>query len=153
MLKQNDKRLHAQIRASGCNFRSLQAMAELVAGKNLTADQINKSYDDLTKNPQILAKDCTCGPQLHQIILRAMTDLGHSGQAAQVGSVIAGNKSYWGGHKDHNFCIIHWNTKYPTGHFTLADQDGQEIFDPHDAAVGGDLGKTTIRKILLYKVG
>lgn len=152
MIKQNDKRLHEQIRATGCNFRSLQAMAEVISGKILTAQQINKAYDDLTQNPKVLAKDCTCGPQLAQIILRAMHDLDYKGSAAQVGSIIDGNKGYWGGYSDHNFCVIHWNTKYPTGHFTLADKDGQEIFDPYDATLSGDLGKSSIRKILLYKV-
>lgn len=152
MLKQNHPHLHHAIRLSGCNFRSLQAIAECLTGHSLSAQQINAAYHDLIQDPQVLSPTCLCGPRLHQIILRALHDCGARGHAHQVGSVIAGRRSYWGGFSQHNFSVLHWNTPYPSGHFTLADADMHEIFDPHDPQLGGILHKYSIRKILLYHV-
>lgn len=156
LIYQNDRRLKQVIRTFGCNFRSLQAIAEITLGQYLGAEQINDLHTMAMQNPDVLGEDCYCKAGLCEIANSAFRLLGSKKRVIQCGSIIAGRPTSWGGEilgqRDFHFTILHWFTKYRTGHFTLADGQCTELFDPHNIQWGEDLDKKGIKKILCYKI-
>lgn len=160
MLKQNDKKLSPNIRATGCNFRSLQAAAERYVGQSLTASQINKLAEEaiikgwMRKNCHVLDPGKATSD--------AFRAMGKEVRCVQIGyfDVIERVWKDWK-HKViksvndcNHFAVAHWLTLVnPTaGHFTLCDTALNELFDPWDESIGGSLSKQEIDRAYLYKL-
>ncbi|MGL4525279.1 MAG: hypothetical protein ACRCVN_07180 [Spirochaetia bacterium] len=150
LLPQNHPANKKEIQLYGCNFRCLQAMAELTCQEYLGTGDINFLHTKNSRNPQVLGKNCWCGPSLHQIPAAVFEHFGKRYRCIQVGGIDAQNEAW--GTLAGDFVVLHWNTKYTTGHFTLADSAGVEIWDPHSLEYGKDLGKKDIRKKLFYRI-
>ncbi len=153
MIAQNDRRLNRKINLYGCRFRSLQAVAEMFSGRRLSAEEVEAAYDEHVQNPEIMNENCRCGTQEHHIVNKAFTALGCLNTCRQVGSMQDGIPVGWDGNEvDFDFMILHWATQTPDGHFTLANKEGEEIFDPWNESFDAPLGKKYIQRKLLYKV-
>ncbi|MGL4524536.1 MAG: hypothetical protein ACRCVN_03315 [Spirochaetia bacterium] len=150
MISQNHPENKKEIQLYGCNFRCLQAIAELSCDKFLTSFEINALHTKNSQNSKVIGKNCWCGPNLHQITDAVFAHFGHPYTCRQVGGVDAKGEVW--GRQEGDFVVLHWNTNFPSGHFTLADKDGKEIWDPHSLEYGKDLGKTSIRKKLFYSI-
>lgn len=160
MLKQNDKKLNQNIRATGCNLRSLQAAAERFSERDLTAAEINKLAEEavikgwMRQNCHVLDPGKVAGD--------AFRALGKSVRCMQIGYYDLVDKVWrdWS-HKVikdvqdcNHFAVAHWTTAVnPTaGHFCLCNTQLVEVFDPWDDAIGGSLGKQDIDRAYLYKL-
>lgn len=153
MIAQNDRRLNKLINLYGCRFRCLQAVAEMFSGKRLTAEDVESAYREHIKNPQIMNKNCRCGTEEHHIVNKAFHLLGCRNSCRQVGIIRDGLPVGWDGEAvDYDFMILHWASQTADGHFTLADKEGVEIFDPWSENFDAPLGKKYIQRKLLYKV-
>lgn len=151
MIAQNDKRLRKEINLYGCRFRCLQAIAEITCGKTLTAEQIEDAYNIFSVQPKIMNRNCRTGADEHFIIEHAFKVLGSNQKARQHGSHVLTTNERWSAQSG-DFIILHWSTNTSDGHFTLADKNGKEIFDPWDEEISGSLSKKTITRKLYYKV-
>lgn len=151
MIAQNDKRLRKEINLYGCRFRCLQAIAEITCGKTLTAEQIEDAYNIFSVQPKIMNKNCHTGTDEHLIIEHAFKVLGSNKKARQHGAHVLTANEKWGTQSG-DFIILHWSTNTSDGHFTLANINGEEIFDPWNEKISGSPGKKTITRKLYYKV-
>jgi len=49
------------------------------------------------------------------------------------------------------YLILHWQTRGPDGHYTIADLDDTELYDPHDPDQAGyEIDKIRIMRRLAY---
>ncbi len=144
---QTDKRLSAAMNRYGCRVRCLQAIAEFVAGRALTPEQIMAMVEAGRGIPGVIVDDnMTCGTFEHWLINESFKAL----SSARIGRQVGWNPEHLTT-KEWQYMIGHWRTNGQDGHFTLFDRAQIEIFDPHDAAQAGyTVNKRSISRRLLY---
>lgn len=160
MLKQNNKLFNDKIRSTGCNFCSLLAGVERIVKQNLSVKQIEDIYNDAIIKDYMTASCWAQSP--HLVAQLALRTLGDRRACLQIGSydLALGRWQDWvgspisGANDDNHFAVAHWATTVnpKDGHFCLADVKLNQIFDPWDAELGGDLGKIKIDRAYLYKI-
>lgn len=150
LVKQNEAGLPDAVRAYGCKYRCLRSIAEFTEKRMLSTYDILTIYESFARknNPKIMNKNCACGEEEHLIINNAFyrLRLDETRTARMVGSKDDKGKT-WGEQKG-DFVMYHWNSETDNGHFTLADSQGNEIFDPWK----GKIKKEGLKKTLYYKV-
>ena len=147
-LKQNNNLLNPNIRATGCYFRSLIGIAETKFQRYLTSKQINELYDFCIQNPEIMLPNCYMNEKLTKVVELAALKFSHSIKCYQLGIYQGNEFIFWNNYnKNYTDTIIQWKTEMGT-HFTQADKNMNEIFDPWQ----GKIKKLYKTKIILYKV-
>lgn len=141
LVTQTDFRLDEPIRRWGCNKRAIEGGVELLVGKALTPEQIvsiyNKFRGKMTESgenyKEILSKECSVGAPRF-LINETLRLLGYgSWYGYQIGAKDKeGNKTFWGWVKDKEvtYSVIRWKSVREE-HFTLGDEDGEEVWDPY----------------------
>lgn len=139
MIKQNDKRCLPDIQRIGCFVRSCGAIAELKAGKELVAEQINLLW--------LWAKRTGCVDSHNlvkrsaPIISKTYEMLGCKGQFYEVGTFQKGKTTYYASvgeslRKAEKWYIQKIGTKGDIGtHFRVVKADGEVLFDPYEPAI------------------
>ncbi|HBD92703.1 MAG: hypothetical protein A2015_14600 [Spirochaetes bacterium GWF1_31_7] len=128
-LNLNNTKMHD----TGCNLRSLMAIAEDFTGKNLTADQINNLRETLTTNKDpALTNDTSSVNAINlsvnnadTVINKALETLGDTNHYATVG--------YGANGKEPSYTILIGNTNAVAlggRHFREGNSSGNMIFDP-----------------------
>jgi len=143
MLYQNDPKLPDAFRREGCRARSLMAMAEINVDRALTETQIELCIAKATTDPAVLEKDMTAGADEHKIVMYAFKLLtGYAWFYRQIGEKRDHGFFSWQGaplkQGQIGFTVLHWVTDFAAGHWTLGDQDGDEIWDPWCTEPGFD---------------
>jgi len=166
ILFQNDPRLPDPFRKEGCRAKALMAMSEIVSGKALTALQIELCISAAQLSQSIMSADCTLGPDEHKITEYAAKLLGNAGLYFRQTGVLKGDTFFdWSGSamvpSRIAFTLLHWETDFPSGHYTLGDSEGKEIidswcrapgFNPWDATgrVGYTIDKKRVVEVFAY---
>jgi hypothetical protein len=125
---QNDGRLNPQIRKAGCLFRSLSMLAEIKAGKTLTATQIEEQYEWLVDEALMLE---TCFVYDHEAVIKSAQYYIAVPQSARY--VFRSSESGTGDFDNggpHNAHIGHAKTIHGNGHFFATDRGRSLIWDP-----------------------
>jgi hypothetical protein len=132
LIYQTDPELYEAINNFGCNFRCHLAIAEIYLGRALTGEQINRAYDELTKDPDVLTENCVCGPKLHKIIDWAFKELNtdHKGRQVGIDNFNGLGPDYWVG-STHDYAIMKATTVYGNTHFKLCNHEFHPIWDPY----------------------
>ncbi len=141
LIYQNDPRLPDVFRKEGCGARTLMAMAEFTEMTALTNLQIELCIHTAQQIHSVLATDCSTGTDEHKITEYAFKLLGETTIYYRQIGIKKGNEFFdWSGNaidpKSIAFTKLHWITDFSSGHFTLGDSNGEEIFDPWSTAVG-----------------
>lgn len=136
LLHQTDHRLAPDIQNYGCLFRSLTAIAEYVAMRALTANQLADLWNRAKTSGAIGYRQGKIGPYIEKpdaILALAWAALGlPDPPMRQVGSVAvheSAKPQAWGA-KVGRFCILKGATAKGNSHFRLGGPTGNEIFDP-----------------------
>lgn len=158
MPKQNYQELPFALRRYGCRFMCLAGIAMHDLGKTLTYPEITALYEDACLVPGVITNPDTalCGGKENWIIDEAFRRLGNeTRRGIQIGQFDPeGVPRLWNGAPadNYDYRILHWETKGPDGHFTLADKE-EEIYDPHDNDLSTyQISKIRIQRTLLYRV-
>jgi hypothetical protein len=145
LVRQNHKKLPQVIAQYGCNFRCLQAIAEMEAERLLSADEIIRLYEEASASG-ILGAQCFVNDNDAVIrqtadYLRIKTPVPRYYGEMQPDMLPAGGDFYV------RFC---WQTTGSYLHYTLGTVYG-EIFDPFNA-LNADyrLIKTKLRTVRLF---
>lgn len=141
MVPQNHPGLPIVFRKEGCRARSLMAMSEIHIGKPLTMLQIELAVASAEQDPNVMCLDATTGPDEHKITMYASKLLrGTSSYFRQIGERKGNDFFDWSGNAITPdliaFTVLHWITDFQSGHWTLGDNIGVEIFDPWSTAIG-----------------
>lgn len=131
IIPQNHPKLPSPIRLYGCRYRTLQAIAEFIAGVPLSLRYIVDAYNEFKKNKDIMNSNCECGSKEFKIIQDAYEELTLDKRVLwQIGKIDQGQIVYWSG-KEHPYTHIIREYKTNVGkHFVLLDKDKNLIFDP-----------------------
>ncbi|NIZ41551.1 DUF261 family protein (plasmid) [Entomospira entomophila] len=124
MIKQNDSRLNAKIRAYGCNFLAHLAIAR----SDWLAEEVERVYQLALQEGMI---DANCTVRKPQDLLALVgTPL------RQLGGIVIENGESWGAKENDSkirYRIARWRQRNSQHqHFTLWNHNG-EIYDPYDA--------------------
>ncbi len=142
LILQTAPTLNGKINQFGCNFRSLQGIAEVFTQKSLTSKDILDAYDAL--QGKAIDEDCTVGvlpgqqyahPEM--VINDAFKRLGnlkhHGYQIGGIGKDLKSNFWAQGDFTQVTFTILVGRTPHGNEHFRLGDHRGKLIFDPYGA--------------------
>lgn len=152
-IPQNHPKLPKAVRLYGCRYRSLQAIAEFIAGATLSLRYISEAYDTFRKDKKIMDNNCTCGEKEFKIIQDAYTELTLESRVLwQIGKIENGQVIYWSGEPHpYTHIIREYNTN--TGkHFVLLDKDKNLIFDPWSLEYDAALSTSTIANEYIYGI-
>lgn len=136
MIKQNDPRLKPVIRKIGCLVRSCGAVAEIKAGRELDAEQINCLWD-WAKNSGNVGKD-NCVKKSAPIINKALAALGCPGKFVEVATFRDGKMDWYLGvgealKNSEKAYIQKVAADNEAGtHFRVVDFRGEILFDPYE---------------------
>lgn len=139
MIKQNDSRLLPVIRKIGCFVRSCGAIAELKAGRELSAEQINELWEWAKKSGNVDRNDNV--KHSAPIITHAYRMLGFKGTFFEVATFKNGRINYYGSvgeglRNAEKWYIQKIKTNGPEGtHFRNVDYEGKLLFDPYEPEV------------------
>lgn len=136
MLPQTDVRLWPEIQEYGCLFRCLTGIAELEAGRGLSADRLRTIWNTAVSTGALRARPGKSGLYVEDpnaIVRMAHGHLHLHGTApAQRGSIALTNGAAaeaWGSPKG-RWTILKGQTANRNSHFRLGNADGKEIWDP-----------------------
>jgi len=134
ILFQNDSRLPLMFRKEGCRAKSLMAMSEIALQKALTYLQIDLCISAAQQIHSVLGTDWVLGPNEHKITEYAAKLIGNTSLYFRQTGVLKGDTFFtWNGNAMNKsqiaYTILHWETDFPSGHYTLGDRDGKEILD------------------------
>lgn len=137
-IKQDDPRLNKEMQESGCFVRSCMHIAEIEAGKVLTAAQIESIHKKIIEKKHV-ATDKTTVLEPAQIINETFKCLNVKKRARQIGIFKNGRLEYWVPEEmqiNHHFIqkINTYNEKYKT-HFWNVDYKGHVTFNPHSSDI------------------
>lgn len=134
ILKQNAKDMYKDIQQVGCFFTSCLAIAQMKAGKNLSAAEYNALWDEahkkgFMKNRYMVTSD--------KVINLAFEKLGVKKKAFEVGTDSGGFYGWTANSKTYtniNACIQ--KIRRPEGsaypfHFRVVNEAGELLFDPY----------------------
>jgi len=156
MIYQTDPLLPAEFHRWGCRFMCLYTIPQIFLKRELTVKDVLADYAELVKDPLVVGDAMTCGKKEHLIIRAGFRRLKSKYTGAQIGIVSAdGGYNLWAWAKDHQpaFMLFHWDTGGIDGHYTVADMQGVEIYDPHNPVQAGKyLLKKNIKRKLLYSI-
>ena len=140
LLGQNDPALAGipSMAELGCNFRSIQAVAEVDTDQALTAEQIINSVETLQASGA-LSEDMTVNNP-DAVINDAFDRLGQPDTTATVG--------WGGGDSDPDATIIWGTTPNDNSHAQLGDSEGNEIWDPYNPNI--DVDVTNINDVFIH---
>ena len=129
LLKQTE--LFYPINKYGCNFRSLQAMAETNLNLSLNYDTIIDLHS-IALNMSWIDSECTV-QQPEQIVNSVFKFFKRRTRAWNCGKVKNGEAVNWKGHPTaFDYCIIKlWQPNMEDKHFVLGDTNYNLVFDPY----------------------
>lgn len=145
--KQENPAFASNVQRYGCYFFCLLRMAELEAGRELSADGINLVYFDCIDKAYIIGK-CSCDKP-DGIAQLALNFLESKKKIFQIGKINAeGKPTFWGWarkkpYNNPKYVALCFSTGGPIGtHYVLAAPDHSIIFDPseHDYTRNAKLG-------------
>lgn len=173
LVYQNDPSLPLLFQKEGCRARILVAMPEFYLNKALTAGQIDLIIHAGMVNKKVLSKKMETGPDEYKLTLFAFKELdGTSRFFRQIGFRTGSGSNVIYVDWKYNpidpglvaFTILHWQTEFPDGHWTLGDSNAKEIFDPWKVETGWNpwdpsrttkytINKKLIDRIYVYRMG
>jgi hypothetical protein len=158
MYYQNDRYFKSQIQLYGCNYFCCLKIAELEATKDLMPLHVFGKHEieslyDLSVSEGYMTKDCIVKKpsKIIQIGFRWITSLPI--KVYQVGTKRKDGFHWWKwvqnnpSYKEYKYRILIWQTEVEE-HFTLANKQGKEIYDPFPGN-----SKRYVKEELLYYVG
>lgn len=133
IIKQTDPRLSTAINRYGCRAMCLLAIPQFVAGRCLQWDDIVDILQQARHEEGVIVNDkVRTGVNEHRLINTTFARLGKARQGRQVGWT---KEHYDAG--DWHYCIAHYLTDGPDGHFVLLDRTRKIIYNPHDEGQAG----------------
>lgn len=157
---QIDPNLITNINKFGCRFMSMLAIPQYYLNKVLSTDQILKIYDEcVAMGPDVMAKDCSCGPKEHLIMTKGFETLGNKKNYCVQLMVSDAANSYKSanmlpGPNNPIFFIFDLVTsssaEYGGHHFILCDNHGRLLYDPANGTCDASVKK--IGRWLYYKI-
>lgn len=154
MFYQTDDYFNKKIQQYGCNFFSCLKISELEAQVEypnvfFRRQDIENLYQ-ICKQQAYIDEDCVVSfpDDVIQAGFRYLTQTPLT--VYQVGSIVGGEKKYWGwvqdDKKDYKYAIYKWGTFTGGEHFNLYDAKGCKLYDSWPK----DVEKTIISKILYF---
>lgn len=160
LIYQVDERLNENINKFGCRFMSMLAIPQIVNNKTLTPEGILKIYhESIDMGPNVMQKDCTCGPDEHKIMSLGFELLGDNDRFCRqiFISDSAGkyrSENFLPSENNIIFMVVDFNTSsgpaYGGHHFMLFNGVGDLIYDPGKGTV--DKSMLNMNRWLCYKV-
>lgn len=162
LLKQTDPEFPYEIRRYGCRLMSMLAIPQLYLQRPLSHSQVMAIYLMGKTDPTVIGPCCKTGKNEHHLMNHALRLLGRPElRCRQVGRMKGEDIVYWNARVPYHYIVCHWATLGPDGHWTLADHEGFEVYDPWDAAQATGISgledryvirKQVVDKRLLYRV-
>ncbi len=175
LVPQNALYLPDAFRKGGCRARSLMAMAEFTLLRAMTKLQIQLAVATALRYPSVLRIDTSSGePETaagadeHKLTYYAFQLMGgYNRYCLQAGALKDGTFYDWQGNiipKDQIvFSVLGWETDFLAGHWTLGDNEANELWDPWSEEVGLDpwdstgtkpyhINKKRVVKAYAYKI-
>lgn len=152
-IPQNHPKLPKAVRLYGCRYRTLQAIAEFIAGQTLSLRYITDAYNQFRKEKDVMTDNCECGQKEFKIIQDAYTELTLDKKVLwQIGKIDGDQVIYWSG-KEYPYTHIIREYKTNVGkHFVLLDKEKNLIFDPWSLEFDAPLNTSTINNEYIYGI-
>jgi hypothetical protein len=148
MIYQTDPRLTRELNLWGCRVMALLAIPQFVVGRPLSVSQILSIVHQGRQMDGVIVNDkMRAGGQEHELIRLGFAALGVNRTGRQVGWKESMRELV-----DWDYMIYRWTTKQGGQHFTVADRDGREIYDPYNEEQATyPLTKSEMVQPLLYR--
>ena len=152
-IPQNHPALPEAVRLYGCRYRTLQAIAEFIAGATLSLRYITNAYNTFKREKDVMNSNCECGEKEFKIIQDAYTELTLEKRVLwQIGKIEGDKVTYWSG-TPHPYTHIIREYKTNVGkHFVLLDKDKNLIFDPWSLEYNAPLNTSDITNEYIYGI-
>ncbi len=138
LIKQTDKRLNEKIQKIGCFFISCADVAQMKTGRELTAEQINETWQWAKETHRIDGLDNITDSA--SIINRFLKVLDYAGHFCEIGTFTNGKTEFYPSIKNKHRHIDALIQKIKQGgisktHFRVVNNRGEVLEDPHEPPI------------------